>query len=85
MKAVRHLHRPRRTLPGAFGKRPSTVATHHVQSFPTLLLMLLQPFGKRRRFSIWQQVNDAVLLEIHQQRAVAKAASEGKVIYSQHT
>ena len=46
--------------------------------------MFLKPLGKRVRFSIREQVDRTVPLQVDEQRAIATAFLEGKVIYPQN-
>ncbi len=82
MKAVRHLHCLRRALACALSKRPSSVATHHFQS--RCHGAAVSAIGQGRRFSIRQQVKDAVLFEVHQERPIAQPTPEGEIIDTQH-
>jgi hypothetical protein len=44
-------------------------------------MVLLHPASHRRAFSVGQQVEDAMLLEIDQDGPIAHAAPEGEIVY----
>ena len=56
------------------------ISTDHLH---VLAMVLLQPGGERRSVPVGQQIEDAMLVEIHQNRAVVAATSEGESIDAQ--
>lgn len=79
MEAVGDLHRPRRTFMDAGGVRGRAVAADDLHA-----RVGTQPRGESRGLSVGQQVNDAALLHVNEDGAVALAAAEGEVIYPEH-
>jgi hypothetical protein len=77
VEAASHLGRLRCCLTGTVGKRPTAIATHHFDLRPAVLL---QPHGKGRRVSVGQEIEDAMLLQIHEDRAIVAAAAEGEIV-----
>lgn len=82
VKAVGDLDSLWRALADAVGKRSTTIPTHHLDLGAPARG---QPRGQGRRLAVWQQVNDAMLFEVHQQRAVAQPTPEGEIIHAEET
>ena len=59
---------------------PDRDAAQHVDPRPA---MPLQPGGEGRGVAVGQQIDDAMLVEIHQDRAIVAAAAEGEVVDAQ--
>ncbi|HZC07531.1 MAG TPA: hypothetical protein VE338_17990 [Ktedonobacterales bacterium] len=80
MKAVSDLEGLRRALANAISKRATVIATAQGDvSVP----MRSQPRGKRRCFPVWEQIDDAMLLGVHEQRAIADPTPEGEIVHAQ--
>ncbi len=80
VEAVGYLHRVGRGLACALGKGSTPIATDdgYVVSG-----VLLQPARQRGRLAVRQEIEDAVLLKIHQDRPIALPAPEGKIVHAQ--
>jgi len=74
VEAVGYLHGLRCCPACAVGKRPTAIAAQHVDLRPAVLL---QPAGERRGSAVGQQIDDAMLVEIDEDRAIVAAAAEG--------
>ena len=75
MKAISDLDGVWRALADTIRKRATTIATDHVDLGAP---MRSQPRGKRRCFPVREQIDDAMLVEVHEQRAIACPTPEGK-------
>lgn len=80
VEPIRHVDRLGCCLACAVGKRPTSIPTDHLH---LLAVVLLQPPGEGGGVSVWRHIDDAMLVEIHQDRAVGAAAAEGKVVDTQ--
>lgn len=82
VKAVSDLDDLWRTLANAVGKRPTPIPTDYLQLGAA---MRGQPRGECRRLPVRQQIDDAVLVEVDQERPIAQATPEGEVIHTEPT
>jgi hypothetical protein len=80
MKSVSDLSGFRRTLPSAFGVRSCSVTADDLHC-----RMIMQPFGKRVRFAIRQQVDGLPTFKIHQNRSVAMTPPPRPIIDAEHS
>jgi len=82
VKPIRYLDRLRRPLTCALSRSTASVPTHDLH---LLAVVLLQPGGHSRAFPVGQHVNDAVLVEIYQDRPIVPTAPEGEIVHPEDT
>ena len=80
MPAIGHLDRLGSTLPRGLRVGGSTITADDLDA-----RMRLEPLHQRLCVPSWQHIDDAVLLEIDQDGAVAMAFAERPVIDAEHT
>lgn len=79
MPAVSHLDRLRGTLPGGLSVGRSAITTDDLDAG-----MRLEPLHQRLRVPSRQHLDDAVLLEIDQDGAVAMAFAKRPIVDAEH-